>query len=270
MSGCLFFHKWGKWKEESSCKMSRTCLKCNKREERENHNFVFDHYDKNCEEVLVCTKCQAELYGNEKHDFVLDHYDGNCVEVFICQRCHAVKHGNEKHKWGEYQYYEKECCTQISVCERCGLTRYKENVHNEISYQRDDQCETITECVRCHQKHVASKEHVWSTSVHTYIGCLEFAKRQIEFRIQELQEKIQCLQAQPEYSAVEISKIKEKRSRLSLELSTVISKLKEIKDDEEKNTPAKVCEQCRFITKTGKRVKRIDVKGLNQSERIEV
>lgn len=236
MIRCILGHQWGDWKQEDSCKKSRTCLRCNKKEIKEVHNFV------------------------------LDHYDDNCIEIFVCEKCNKLKHGTEKHNWGKYKYYEEQCCTQVSVCSRCGATKYQEAVHDVIKYHRPGKCETVTECIRCHNKTVTSNDHTWHKSLHTYVGCLKFAKEQVESEIGKLQGAIHALKSAAEQNAneMELTNLRAKENMLSLERSTIFAKMGEIQNNEERNAPARVCTHCRFISKTGRRVERIDLRDIIQ------
>lgn len=230
MFGCLFGHQWGEWQQDCTCEISRVCLRCNKRETKETHEFILDHYDDNCVEILVCKKCRTE------------------------------KRGDEKHKWSKYRYYEDQCCTQVSICARCGATKYKEDVHNMTEYHISTKCEKITECVRCGCKIISMDDHVWNTYLHTYGECLEFVKDQVAFELDKIREGIRLLENSQERNDMDLTKMKIREGALSLEQSTIISRISAIKSDEEYNAPAKVCVQCRFISKTGKRVKRVDIK----------
>ena len=231
MGKCLLFHSWGEWTREGTCLMTRTCTRCGSIEKKADHNFVPKGLDSNCVEIMECTKC------------------------------HQLKEGETKHRWSEYEYYEDQCCTQISVCRNCGKTRYREDVHDEKSYRSPGKCEIITECVRCHNKVVSSDEHSWNNSIHTYLGCLEFVRGQISTRIANSEENLDLLRAPQSPNGGEAIRVRQKLrdeiAVLCLEQAEINAKIREIESGKVRNAPAKVCMHCLFISKTGRRVERI-------------
>ncbi len=252
---CVFGHQWSDWVPTGPCTKERHCTRsnCNKIETETKHDFQFDHYDEHCFEVLKCSRCQETKKGRQEHDFVKQGYNDNCQQRSICSRCNEEKLGAEEHQWGDYQYYEDNCCTMRSICSRCGKIRYKEDCHRTVNILPEQKCEEHTVCERCGRTEIASRPHEWNKSgIKTYEECVEYAINQYEFRMKEAE-------------TIAKSDLIENDAKLkqNWRIGSLSDKLSDLKAKKAGfangggDAPARVCKTCLYIQKTGRRPERI-------------
>lgn len=222
---CMFGHQWSDWVQTGPCSRERRCTRKD------------------------CGKVETET----KHDLQFDHYDENCYKVSICSRCQKTERGQKAHDWGNYQYYEENCCTMRSICARCGSVRYKEDCHKTKEINPEQKCEIHSVCERCGETEISSRPHEWNTSgIKTYEECMEYAIHQYEYRIKESETiaKSEMIES--------TDKIKQNWRVESL--SEKLSNLKAKKagfSNGGGDDPARVCKTCLFIQKTGRRPERV-------------
>lgn len=214
---CLLGHKWGEWKTISACSKKRICERC------------------------------GEKDIQYTHDFHLTGYDEHCVEILTCANCSETKKGKEQHSWSSYAYYEEGCCTQVSICHRCHAHRYLEDVHQMVAHVPENRCEERQICSRCGLEQVASCDHQWHPGLHTYLQCLIYVEERLANRVDELEVILQS----PHLSAKEKITLGWEQSQAKLEHSSVLAKKAGLSNLADQDAPARVCQHCLFVAKTG-------------------
>lgn len=234
---CMLGHKWGEWDKVGTCTLQRKCLRdgCSKTDSKPNHEFVFSHFDSDCNEVQKCAKCGAE------------------------------EQGEQKHTWSSYNFFEDNCCTQRSICNRCGKVRYKEDVHEIYEQHSSYDCVIHTVCKRCDSRTVRSTSHQWKEAINTYASCLEYSLQQIDIQLKKLATIHSSLNSKDlddstRMNVLDRADVDIQIDNLNMKKSAVLAQKARVSNNGDLNAPARVCKICLFINRTGTRIDRISLK----------
>jgi len=176
---CFFRnHNWGAWsnwkyKSINSCERQRVCLRCKKKEVKEEKHVwgTWEYVANSCKQRRKCQQCQHSEIQITEHLWDVWKYISSdvCQQISVCQRCKTENKEKFRieHAWGTWKYITQNSCQQEMICQRCGEKKSRTAKHiwgawddwKKISYSS---CQQIRICERCKETENQIEKHLWN------------------------------------------------------------------------------------------------------------